>query len=726
MANGFDDFATGFASTFVPTFTKSYNKAEDRYDDRIKENVVTWRANYKTYQETEKANKKAVETAKLFVKQFGQPEGSIADVAANIKVLGADATFKLLQNGASFKLDQSRSKTSVTTPTSGDANQPTTSDSVIEGMIAPVSGKFPISSKFGPRRAPTSGASENHQGIDLATPEGTPIQAVLDGTISRMGFQEGGAGNYVVIDHGNGVETKYLHLADLPSDIKQGDDVKRGQVFAKSGNTGISTGPHLDFRIVKDGKAIDPEFVFNNQSTDVRTAPDATVPVDSQMGQLGLADDATPEASVEKTGSPDTDAQTEESFFGRLRREAGENYESNIRSETIARLGVSEDVYDKVLAGTYTTSVEGTGQYTLQMPPKKPDYQSVYTSSGQIQTFNVAEASGQQKYTAAVNSGGNPIGKPKLSTILKMNEVDIPEVKMETLYNAENNEYVQVNTKSEEGVKQLNNLVSEGYMKVSAPDADDLNKTGLDIDLQDLTTFGKAYAASQDIKYKQSIGEEVPETLIVAVDAIMQELNPEDLNKKPDFVSVKVDSGPTRYFDQNNPDDVKKLKQLREDLGEGQTLFIGNLTTESKADEFEPPIWSGTDNSYKSIKHQAEMAKGENIPACTVQHKVKGRIQKRSKRSTHSSRIRFQDTLRSTANLTRINLSRLPKNSLNSMKWKMRPRAPLLMIRSQHKELKPIIFLWHRPLKELRKTKRVNSFKLLTQMTGNILMQHRL
>jgi len=114
-----------------------------------------------------------------------------------------------------------------------------------------------ISSNFGPRRAPTRGASTNHNGLDIAVPGGTPIRPVWSGTVARVGYQANGGGHYIVIRHPNGYETKYLHMQSA-SPLKVGDQVGNNTVIGKVGSTGVSTGNHLDVRFYKDGRYHDP------------------------------------------------------------------------------------------------------------------------------------------------------------------------------------------------------------------------------------------------------------------------------------------------------------------------------------------------------------------------------------------------------------------------------------------------------------------------------------
>jgi len=91
-----------------------------------------------------------------------------------------------------------------------------------------------------------------HEGIDYAAPIGTPVSAVGDGTVTKSQYS-GGYGNLVIIKHPNGYETYYGHLSKYGKGVKKGVRVKQGQIIGYVGSTGLSTGPHLDFRIKKNG-----------------------------------------------------------------------------------------------------------------------------------------------------------------------------------------------------------------------------------------------------------------------------------------------------------------------------------------------------------------------------------------------------------------------------------------------------------------------------------------
>ncbi|MBE5893163.1 MAG: LysM peptidoglycan-binding domain-containing protein [Lachnospiraceae bacterium] len=120
--------------------------------------------------------------------------------------------------------------------------------------IKPISGGRQ-SSGFGKRNAPTKGASTYHKGIDWAVPKGTAVFASCGGTVARAGWGSG-YGYVVYINHSDGRQTRYAHLSKVL--VKVGQRVDQGQRIALSGNTGISSGPHLHFEMLIGGKQVNP------------------------------------------------------------------------------------------------------------------------------------------------------------------------------------------------------------------------------------------------------------------------------------------------------------------------------------------------------------------------------------------------------------------------------------------------------------------------------------
>ena len=122
-------------------------------------------------------------------------------------------------------------------------------------FIWPCPSSSRITSAFGSRTSPTEGASTNHKGIDIGASTGSNILAAADGTVSIATYSYS-AGNYIMLNHGGGVTTVYMHCSSLL--VSPGETVKKGQVIAKVGSTGYSTGPHLHFGIRYNGSYVNP------------------------------------------------------------------------------------------------------------------------------------------------------------------------------------------------------------------------------------------------------------------------------------------------------------------------------------------------------------------------------------------------------------------------------------------------------------------------------------
>ncbi len=121
---------------------------------------------------------------------------------------------------------------------------------------APVAGGR-ISSGYGPRRHPVLGYSKMHRGIDFALPRGAPVHAVADGVVVEAG-RRGAYGNYVRIRHDARTETAYAHLSVFAEALRVGARVRRGQPVGMVGSTGRSTGAHLHYEVLVDGRRVDP------------------------------------------------------------------------------------------------------------------------------------------------------------------------------------------------------------------------------------------------------------------------------------------------------------------------------------------------------------------------------------------------------------------------------------------------------------------------------------
>lgn len=123
------------------------------------------------------------------------------------------------------------------------------------GWICPVP-SYTLTSAFGWRIHPIYKTQRFHQGVDLAAPQGTPIYAAKSGKVTNASFQQGGAGYYVSINHGDGFTSIYMHMTHYI--VAPGQYVSTGQVIGYVGSTGASTGPHLHFGIAYSGEYINP------------------------------------------------------------------------------------------------------------------------------------------------------------------------------------------------------------------------------------------------------------------------------------------------------------------------------------------------------------------------------------------------------------------------------------------------------------------------------------
>lgn len=123
----------------------------------------------------------------------------------------------------------------------------------------------PKSSPFGVKRSYNKApVSSYHKGLDFAGAKGDPVVAPADGRVVVAGFEKDGFvvhGNTVILDHGHGVTSIYMHLSKL--DVKEGDKVKQGDKLGEIGHTGISTGPHLHWGVYLSGTSVEPEIFVN-------------------------------------------------------------------------------------------------------------------------------------------------------------------------------------------------------------------------------------------------------------------------------------------------------------------------------------------------------------------------------------------------------------------------------------------------------------------------------
>lgn len=135
----------------------------------------------------------------------------------------------------------------------------------ISRMQLPVAA--PVSSAFGPRQDPFTQRKTFHKGLDLAAPEGMKVVPALPGKVIATGYEKG-YGNYVFVQHSEGLQTRYGHLGEVH--VKSGDTVTTDHSLGTVGSTGRSTGPHLHFEAVRMGTPVDPLPAFRTQLASLR------------------------------------------------------------------------------------------------------------------------------------------------------------------------------------------------------------------------------------------------------------------------------------------------------------------------------------------------------------------------------------------------------------------------------------------------------------------------
>ncbi|MCH5268717.1 MAG: peptidoglycan DD-metalloendopeptidase family protein [Lachnospiraceae bacterium] len=206
---------------------------------------------------SELISKKKTQMTK-FDELIANSEASISEYNAKIAAQEKEVENLLARQRQEIAAEEAARKKN--TPNTGGGNStayqtPASDTASASGFLwpLPVSGR--ISCGFGPRSAPTKGASTYHKGIDIAVPTGTVVRAAKAGKVVTAAYSSS-AGNYVAVYHGDGVYTYYMHNSSLK--VSVGTEVSRGQTLALSGSTGISTGPHLHFAIYAGGAYVNP------------------------------------------------------------------------------------------------------------------------------------------------------------------------------------------------------------------------------------------------------------------------------------------------------------------------------------------------------------------------------------------------------------------------------------------------------------------------------------
>ena len=227
------------------------------YDDQMMEKLITTKEEIALKEETLEAELEELEMMQAELEsQKKKVNNSInakkGELSAKTNEIGdaADA-----QDDYEKQLEEQEKLLSEIEDQIARAANPDVFEGSATGFIWPCPAYTRISSYFGPRPQPVPGASTNHKGVDLAAPYGANILASAAGVVTTSKYSAS-AGNYVVIAHGNGISTVYMHASSLL--VSVGDVVEQGQVIAKVGSTGYSSGNHLHFGVIKNGSYVDP------------------------------------------------------------------------------------------------------------------------------------------------------------------------------------------------------------------------------------------------------------------------------------------------------------------------------------------------------------------------------------------------------------------------------------------------------------------------------------
>lgn len=192
---------------------------------------------------------------------IGNKNNLIAKQEEELENLMAAKRKQIEQEEATKKAAQKKENTSNNNINPSTEKENTSKDNAVAkpdtsaGYRWPLTVSGRITSYFGYRESPTAGASSYHKGIDISVPVGSSIVAVKDGTVVTSTYSSS-AGKYICISHGGGVYSYYMHCSAL--NVSEGTVVKKGQKIALSGNTGISTGPHLHFGLFMNGSYVNP------------------------------------------------------------------------------------------------------------------------------------------------------------------------------------------------------------------------------------------------------------------------------------------------------------------------------------------------------------------------------------------------------------------------------------------------------------------------------------
>lgn len=231
---------------------QSYDRQKlTEYQDTV-ESIVNLEAQLEQEYTDLEALKSTVESNKATVAaMMRQKESELADISGDIEDAQNDADYYAAEIQAQEELIAAIKRAEAEKAAAGVEEHPYTGGA----FRWPCPSSTRVTSNYGTRVSPMSGASSNHKGIDIGASAGADIIAAADGTVTAASYSSA-AGNYVMIDHGGGLYTVYMHASSLL--VSPGQTVSAGDVIAKVGSTGISTGSHLHFGVSLNGSYVSP------------------------------------------------------------------------------------------------------------------------------------------------------------------------------------------------------------------------------------------------------------------------------------------------------------------------------------------------------------------------------------------------------------------------------------------------------------------------------------
>ena len=231
---------------------QSYDRQKlTEYQDTV-ESIVNLEAQLEQEYTDLEALKSTVESNKATVAaMMRQKESELADISGDIEDAQSDADYYAAEIQAQEELIAAIKRAEAEKAAAGVEEHPYTGGA----FRWPCPSSTRVTSDYGTRVSPMSGASSNHKGIDIGASAGADIIAAADGTVTAASYSSA-AGNYVMIDHGGGLYTVYMHASSLL--VSPGQTVSAGDVIAKVGSTGISTGSHLRFGVSLNGSYVSP------------------------------------------------------------------------------------------------------------------------------------------------------------------------------------------------------------------------------------------------------------------------------------------------------------------------------------------------------------------------------------------------------------------------------------------------------------------------------------